>query len=225
MSPATSSTSRAEPAAGPVGVRFTEKMTGYISLGEADPWQGHDQGRQDDARLTFRLTISTEDVRRFVADPAHTAAAEGWVECEALGGRLAVERGEFHLFVADSPHRRKMLYRLWFHDGAGHPLTLRAHKVVTDDPGADVWADTTTLLTQILIGHVEAHTDASAVVTAAGVLRIRPLDFARQLTTFAASGPSTYARLAGLSTFGGFFLGQLWRVYGWRMRGRKAVRS
>lgn len=45
----------------------------------------------------------------------------------------------------------------------------------------------------------------------AGILYIRPLDFARQLTTFRAEGAEP---AAGLLTFGKLFGGELWQVYG-----------
>lgn len=200
-----------------LGVRFTETMTGHVSLGETDPRRGHRQGLAEKTSLTFRLTIAVDDVRRFLSEPAHAASARGWVECDALGGRLSVQHGEFNLFVADSPTSRRMLYLLWFADATGHPLTLRAHKEIHDDAGADAWSDTTTLFAHVLIGHV-AGDDADSVVTAAGVLRIRPLDFARQLTTFRASGPSVVGRASALVMFGRFFFGQLWRMYGLRLR-------
>jgi cholesterol oxidase len=207
----------------PVALRFTETMTGHVALGETDPQRGYEQGRRDGTVLTFRLTISTDDVDRFVREPAHQGVAEGWVECEALGGRLPVEHGEFNLFVEVSPRVRTMHYRLWFADTAGHPLTLRAHKTVTDDPGVDAWADTTTLFTEILIGHVVPADDAGATVTAAGILRIKPLHFARQLTTFRTTGGSVRDRAGGMASFGSFFMGQLWRVYAARLTSRRTT--
>ena len=45
----------------------------------------------------------------------------------------------------------------------------------------------------------------------AGVLRILPLDFARQLTTFRSNGENP---LRSLARFGGFFGESLWNVYG-----------
>ena len=48
-----------------------------------------------------------------------------------------------------------MLYRLFFRDGAGHPLTLSGHKLIEDNAGFDVWRDTTTLFTRVLRGHVD----------------------------------------------------------------------
>ena len=37
-----------------------------------------------------------------------------------------------------------MLYRLFLRGGDGRPLTLSGFKVVEDDPGSDLWTDTTT---------------------------------------------------------------------------------
>lgn len=204
------------PARAPVRLRFTEEMKGFVGLGEDDPRQGAAQGRADGTRLGFHLTISMADVGRFVADPRHLGTARGWIDCEALGGRLAAT-GTFNLFVAAATGRRHMLYRLFFTDGVGHQLTLRGHKDVGDDPGADVWSDTTTLFVTLALGHVAEEQDADAQVTGAGVLRIRPQDFARQLTTFRVSGPSLASRGAGLRAFGGLFLGQLWQVYARRL--------
>ena len=47
----------------------------------------------------------------------------------------------------DDPDRKRMLYRLFFRDGAGNRLTLSGFKVIEDDPGFDAWSDTTTLFT------------------------------------------------------------------------------
>jgi cholesterol oxidase len=48
---------------------------------------------------------------------------------------------------------------------------------------------------------------------ASGVLRIRIRDFARQLTTFRAGGPSLGRKLGALVRFGWIFLGQLAETY------------
>ena len=96
-----------------------------------------------------------DDIQRFGVDPMRQAGAFGWVKCDALGGRLAVERGVFNLFVDTEPGVKHMLYRLFFRDGVGHPLTMTGYKLVRDDAGFDVWRDTTTLFTRVLRGHVE----------------------------------------------------------------------
>src|SRR5436305_6929192 len=98
-----------------------------------------------------------------------------------------------------------MLYRLWFRDGVGHPLTLTGFKLVRDDPGFDIWRDTTTLFTRILRGHLEASQERDAEVVASGILCIRLRDFARQLTTFRTRGPDPAARAGALVRFGWLF--------------------
>jgi cholesterol oxidase len=106
-----------------------------------------------------------------------------------------------------------MLYRLFFRDGAGHPLTLSGYKLIEDNAGFDVWRDTTTLFTRVLRGHVDEAGETGAEVVASGVLRIRARDFARQLTTFRGS-------LGGLLRFLIIFLGQLAEAY--LKKGRRA---
>jgi cholesterol oxidase len=186
-------------------------MKGYVALDATDPLQGAELGRQQGQRLMFHLTITARDIERFVADDTHEADAEGYVESDVLGGRLPVRRGWFNLFVRDGDGSgRQMRYRLHFADAGGNPLTLVGHKDIHDDPGLDLWPDTSTLYTRILAGHVLPDGDAQARTVAAGVITIHIVDFLHQLTTFAAHGP---APARALERFGRLFLGELWDVY------------
>jgi len=213
--PETSATQPAEADGNPTDVEFTEEMKGYVTLGETDFDHGFRQGKRDGTFCMFHLTIRCPDIDRFIADPQHVGSARGWVECEALGGRLPVEQGIFNLFVAtDDPELTNMRYRLFVADSVGNPLTLTGFKNVKDDPGIDIWSDTSTLYTRILRGHVPAEDEAAAEVAAAGILNIYLQDFAKQLTTFRTSGPSLSARARGLADFGKLFVGQLWDQYG-----------
>lgn len=196
-------------------VAFTEVMAGNVTFGETDHRRGARAGRRRGEQLAFRLTIAVSDIDRFVTDPTLEASANGHVYGSAVAGRHVVERGVFNLFVdRDGPRDKRMLYRLWFHDGAGHPLTLYGFKIVHDHPGPDLWTDTTTLYTRLLRGHVEPGGERAAEVVASGILRITPTAFARQLTTFRMTGPTWAARLGALLAFGRLFVGRLWRVYG-----------
>jgi hypothetical protein len=194
-------------------VRFTEEMLGHVTFGEEEFGRGAAPERDGAAALKFHLTIVVDDIDRFGSDPLRRAGAHGYVECDALGGRLPVEHGAFNLFVDTEPGVKHMLYRLFFRDGAGHPLTLTGFKLVKDDAGFDVWKDTTTLFTRVLRGHVDQQAEPGAELVASGVLRIRPRDFARQLTTFRGS-------VSGLLKFGVIFLGQLAEAY--LRKGRRA---
>lgn len=201
-------------------VRFTEEMLGHVSFGETDFGRGANATREDAAALMFHLTIEVEDMERFAHDPLRPAVARGYIHCDALGGRLPVQQGWFNLFVDVAPGVKHMLYRLWFADGVGHPLTLTGFKLVKDDAGFDVWKDTTTLFTRILQGHVAEGDDEGAEELAAGVLRIRARDFAKQLTTFRAGGPGLGAQLGALVKFGVIFMQQLAEAY--LRKGRRA---
>ena len=208
------------------GVRFTEEMKGYVSFGEPDYERGAREGRGVGTRLMFHLTIEVEDLDRFAADARRAAGVQGFVECEALGGRLPVEGGAFNLLVDEAgSSRKRMLYRLFFRDGVGHPLTLTGTKFVGAGPGVRVWRDTTTLYTRVSRGHVEEG-DEPAETVASGILRLRVPGFLRQLATFRAGGDSPVARVSAVGRFDALFLGGLWQVYGdralRRLRGRGA---
>jgi cholesterol oxidase len=186
-------------------------MKGFVALGDLDPESGQQRGKANGDRLMFELTISVDDVDRFVSDPGHQGSATGYVESDLLGGRLEVERGWFNLFVEiDDPESRQMLYRLWLRGPGGNPMTFTGVKQVRDDPGLDVWRDTSTLYVRILEGHLEPGVDDGAVL-AAGVITIHIPDFMVQLTTFRTSGDGPVGAMEG---FGRLFLGQLWDVYG-----------
>ena len=202
---------------GATSMSFTEEMKGFVSLDVDDPVEGAELGRQLGQRLMFHLTITVDDVERFVADREHEGVAAGWVDSDVLGGRLPVTRGWFNLFTRDDdPSRRRMLYRLHFADGAGSPLTLVGVKDVHDDRGLDVWRDTSTLFVRVLSGHVPPGDESRSRVVGAGVIKILPADFAQQLTTFRTDGPQP---LEAMASFGRLFLGQLWEVYGRQLDG------
>ena len=195
-------------------VRFTEEMLGHVTFGESDFARGAQTGRDGSEFLKFHLTIEVADMERFSTDPMRQAGAVGYLQCDALGGRLPVEKGVFNLFVDSGPGVKRMLYRLWFRDGVGHPLTMTGYKLVENDAGFDLWKDTTTLFTKVLQGHVEESGDSSAELIASGILRIRVQDFAKQMTTFRAGGSGGVgAKLGGLIKFGVIFVGQLAEVY------------
>jgi cholesterol oxidase len=81
---------------------------------------------------------------------------------------------------------------------------------VKDDPGFDVWRDTSTLYLTVYSGHLWPGDDSAAPAVASGVITIHVPDFLRQLTTFRTEPRSREA----FERFGRFFLGTLWDVYG-----------
>jgi cholesterol oxidase len=213
-------------------VSFTETMHGWFGFGATDYQAGFEAGRRDRSTLRFRLTIGTDDIDRFVEDPTHAALAEGYVEADVLGGRHPVATGAFNLFVDDTGTRKRMLYRLGFVDGAGRPLTLAGFKDIRRGSLRRVWPDTSTLYTVVARGELAAGDLPAADLpgpladdpfaellgdvpdlVGAGVLHLTPLDFARQLTTFRAGGPSVGGRVQALDRFGRLFVGELAQTF------------
>jgi cholesterol oxidase len=190
---------------------FTEEMKGFYTDGENAPGPGEEAGREAGRTLGFRLTITVDDVERFLKEPEHTARAEGWIDAAGCGGRRQVQRGWFNLFSpGDAPDRRLMRYRLHFTDEANRPRTLSGWKDIRRHPASRLWPDTTTLYFRLLDGHVLDGGDDTAAITGAGILHLGVDDFARQLTTFRTSGPHG---ASALERFAGFFLGELWDLY------------
>ena len=193
-------------------------MRGFITFGEDDYDKGFRQGKKSKTKCMFHVTPRMDDIERFVAEPAHEGSISGHVECDALGGKLEVKQGWFNLFVdddEDGEERKLMKYRLWIEDGEGHPITLNGFKEAKDDPGFDIWTDTTTLFTHILAGHVPPGPanevgDAGEEIVATGILHVLPADFAVQMTTFRVDPAH---RLDALGLFGKLFLGALWDTW------------
>ncbi|GAB2845980.1 hypothetical protein GCM10022221_51560 [Actinocorallia aurea] len=191
---------------GSTALSFTEEMKGGYVAGASEP-----HGGEAGEKLSFRLTITADDVDRFLAESSHLASAEGWIDAASFGGRRRVEKGSFNLFVVPGARadRREMRYLLHFTDVHGEPRTLAGWKDIQVGPPTHIWPDTTTLYYRILAGHTDA--DSGAAVLGAGTLHIRLADFLEQLTTFRTEGPDD---LRALTRFGRFFLGELWDVYG-----------
>eukprot|EP01030_Chromulinospumella_sphaerica_P005641 gene5641-5519_t len=191
-------------------------MKGYAGAGQKDFQSGYEAGKGVSSSIAFTLTISIDDVERFIDSPLHQADAAGHLNCGLLGGRVPVERGRFNLFVdsVGDRLRKKMLYRLFVRNRQNEPLTIAGHKDIFDDPGPDLWSDTTTLYVSILRGHVEPADDSKADVVAAGIMHLGALDFMKQMATFRCFAATRSKRWAALERFGRFFLGNLWGVYG-----------
>lgn len=191
-------------------VAFTEQMKGFMALGETEPRVGWDRARLVNHRFMFELTITIPDMDRFLADDLHPGIATGYVRCELLGGKLPVERGWFNLFVAtDEADTKEMRYRLWFRDLSGSPVTMYGFKTVRNDDGLDMWSDTSTLYITLLKGHIPP--GGEGPVIGAGMLRILTRDFAKQLTTFRATGKTP---LKSMGKFGAHFAKSLVQTYG-----------
>jgi cholesterol oxidase len=196
-----------------LGIEFTERMAGFVSLAEKDDYAaGAARGKQEDSSLAFTLTIVSDDLDRMLTLPEHEAKMAGTVEAPTLSkDAIAVTEGVFNLFV-DDPDRietRQMRYRMKLTTDEGRHYYFTGFKVIRDDPGMDVWSDTTTLYVTLYDGD----SDRSPIL-GKGILRIRPEDFMRQLTTMRVTNAKDVAeRLEATARFGKFFSDVLYRTY------------
>jgi cholesterol oxidase len=193
----------------PVGFTFTETMRGYVAPGEQDYAHAEKLGKKLGDKLRFKVTIIMEDLDAFLADSTHSATLTGTVDAKRLGGTVPIETGSFNLFVEDESGRKNMRYTMTFRDRAGQPFRLDGFKDIHNDPGLDMWSDTTTLFTTVyrLDG-----ADEPAVAT--GILRIRAIDLIPQVRSMKAINAKNPAEgLAALAKFGRFFFDRLWDEY------------
>lgn len=196
-------------AAKPVGITFSELMAGGVMLGEMDPQAGAKAGRSSGNILAMRASIRIDDIDEFVANPTHGGQISGTVDFTPFGKGLPTTRGVFNLFSpSEDPKMKYMVYELGFRH-EGKDFYLAGKKQVKDDPGFDLWSDTTTLYVRLYEG-----LNADGVQVGAGVLTLAVGELVDMLKTFRAiNSPSALETSKALAKFGRFFLGELWDSY------------
>lgn len=198
----------------PVGIQFTETMTGYFSSKEKDDYQkGWDGGRTLDSPFAFTLTVIAEDLDTFIGDKHHKASMVGTVDAPALSEQaLTVRNGVFNLFVEDQENvsTRKMEYHMGLDAEDGKKYYFEGFKSIHNDKGFDLWDDTTTLYITLYNG-----TNNQSPVLGKGILKIKPSDFRKQMTTMTAlNAKGMAAKLKAVGRFGTFFSKSLFDIYG-----------
>jgi hypothetical protein len=101
-----------------------------------------------------------------------------------------------------------MIYEFGFTHRGEH-YYFAGKKKVENDPGLDMWKDTTTLFSTLYQG-----SNKTGTILGSGVLRITLSGFVRQLTTMTAINCRTKGeKVETLLTFGHFFASELWDSY------------
>ncbi len=205
-------TTSTEPAK--VGIQFTETMRGYFSTKVKDDYQrAAQQGKQDGSRFEFTLTVTSDDLDKMLTDESHQARIVGSVTAPALSPEpLTVSDGEFNLFITD-PERvdtRRMVYRMKLTTKGGKVYYFDGFKAVHNEPGFDLWADTTTLYISVHDGD-----SLNSPLVGRGIIKIQPADFMRQMSTLEVTNTNSLTqRLEETARFGRFFAGVLFETYG-----------
>jgi hypothetical protein len=104
--------------------------------------------------FVHEVLIQMRDIDAFIADPKHDAPMTGTV---TWGDEACpIDTARFDMLVATTkPNIRHMYYRIVFTDRAGTKRTMLGNKRVSDDRGADLWGDITTLFIRIYDGVVD----------------------------------------------------------------------
>lgn len=196
-----------------VGVSFTETMRGWWSdVYDYEP--AMEAGKKANNIFDFTLTVRVDDVDVLLEQGgAYNGAMVGTVTAPSLSATaLTVTEGVFNLFARkpDWVGMELMKYQFQMHSEEGKTWFVEGHKKIHNDPGIDIWSDTT----QLYITIYDGPNDKSPIA-GHGMLYIRPLDFARQITTIDATGTNDMAeRLRAISRFGLYFAGDLYHIYG-----------
>lgn len=201
----------------PVGLRFTETLGGQVApVVQPATVAAWARAPQDESPLRFVVTVLVEDLEAMLADPDHPMRLTGTVVAPALSPRpLTVMDGVLNVLVNDAelPDARRLRYGMHLQSEQGERFFLEGTKYVHDDPGLDMWADTTTLYVSVWRGEAPAGTPAYQ-----GVLNLSLADFLKQVSTLhVMNARDTQQRMKALFDFGRFFLGGLFDVY-WKPR-------
>jgi cholesterol oxidase len=193
-------------------VQFTETMKGFFSVLEKDDFEkGYELGQEHCSPILFTLTIQTEDMSIFIADPQHTGYMSGTVIAPALSDKpMTISNGIFNLFVkdADNPEHLKMKYNMQLNTYDGKQFYFYGYKKVDGNSPFDLWNDTTTLYTTI-------YTDEEKnEAIGKGLLKIAAQDFATQMTTMkTVNTTSMKESVNAMEPFAGFFSKELTDTY------------
>jgi cholesterol oxidase len=194
-----------------LGIRFTERMSGWLSTAVTDDYEtATERAKADNSPFEFTVTVVSDDLDKLVSDESHSARMIGTATCPALSPEpLTITQGVFNLFVhdPDTPAARKMRYRMRLTSAEGRVFSFEGFKRVRDDKGIfDPWTDTSTLFITASEG------DA---VVGKGILRIATKDFLQQMRTMEVTGAKGIReKLAGQARFSRYFAGSMVDVYG-----------
>ena len=193
-----------------LGFTFREMMVGPFAMGETDPRAVERSGNATGTKLAMHATITINDLRRFIDDPAHLGSITGHLDVPAFGNNIPTTSGVFNLFSpTEDPKMKYMVYEFGF-DRNGDHYYFAGRKEVHNDPGFDLWSDTTTLYSTLHKG-----TDESGPIVGAGVLKLSVTELIKMIPTMQPLNAQSMGEKANaVMEFGKFFMGALWEQYG-----------
>jgi len=193
-----------------IGLRFSERMSGYLTEGKMDFEQGERAGEQQNKPCAFDVTIHIEDVEDFTKLSGRRAQLTGTVSYPPLGKNLPIRDGVFGLFRPDpATAKRHMTYSFGFTGDDGKEYFLSGYKEIYDDPKFDVLEDTTKLFTRVYRGNSE-----DGPIYGAGILHFKMWSLPSMLFSFEVTGThNPLAKIKAVSQFFSFCYGELRDTY------------
>ena len=197
------------------GLRFSELMTGMITIGVTDPVEGY----ENDAAIAMRLhaTVTLPNLPGFIKDPIHKGEWRAAGSIPVLGGdMIGTGNGDFGLFrraIRNDKGVRELVYDTEFSIG-DQQYRMRGRKYVEPSPPWRLWSATTTLYVQLFPA-----SGAAGRPVAAGVLRLTLWAFIRQLLSMQVIGNYGLSdRCIQKMSFYRFFVSSLVNTY---IKGRR----
>lgn len=197
-----------------IGIQFTEAMKGFVT--ETDGTLSFDEayknGKDKNNHFDFILTIISDNVENMLNDEQHEAKMVGSVLSKSLSSEpLTVTEGVFNLFVKDEKNKKtlKMKYRMNMTSEEGNEFYFEGFKLIHDDPGFDMWKDTTTLFITIFEGNSN-----TGLIVAKGILKIKPSDLTKQMVSMKVTNASSLQEeIKWQAEFAKFFSGNIFDIY------------
>jgi cholesterol oxidase len=197
-----------------IGIQFTEAMKGFVT--ETDGTLSFDEayknGKDKNNHFDFILTIISDNVENMLNDEQHEAKMVGSVLSKSLSREpLTVTEGVFNLFVKDEKNKKtlKMKYRMNMTSEEGNEFYFEGFKLIHDDPGFDMWKDTTTLFITIFEGNSN-----TGLIVAKGILKIKPSDLTKQMVSMKVTNASSLQEeIKWQAKFGKFFSENIFDIY------------
>lgn len=191
------------------GITFREKMVGWFAMDEEDPETGAAKGEEEGSKLTLHASIIIRNMQRFMEDEKHSGVMAGHLNFPLFDDFIPAKTGVFNLFTENgTPETKWMIYEMGFvHESKEYYLA--GQKEVRDDPGFDLWQDTTTLKVTLREG-----TDKTGKIIGAGILKLELNELIRLVKSMHAIDALTSAdKINLIANFGAFFMGELWDTY------------
>lgn len=192
-----------------LGMRFSEKMSGTLGLGEDAQFEPDEMPADAAvADASFTVTVQSDDLHRVLDLPGHAAELSGTFSCALFSPDvMQIERGRFALFVADpaAPQIRTMVYQFVAVGELGERVFVDGQKFMTEGAGLDLVAQSTTLRVTVHAGET-----SQGAVVGRGSLYVKPLELLESLRTIeVTNATSELQKVQALARTARFFLGSL----------------